>query len=128
MLDHVVFYINDYAKSKAFYERALKPLGISALVEFTAEQTGGHPYAGFGSDRPFFWVGTGKTALSGAFHIAFTAKDHASVDAFYKAALAAGGKDNGPPGPRLQYHPDYYGAFIIDPNGHNIEAVCHKKA
>jgi catechol 2,3-dioxygenase-like lactoylglutathione lyase family enzyme len=124
MLDHVGIGISDFARAKAFYDEALAPLGIAVVMEVTAEQTGDHPAAGYGSQgKPYFWFGVGEdTART---HIAFTAKDRASVDAFYKAAMAAGGKDNGAPGLRPHYHAGYYGAFVLDPDGHNIEAVCH---
>jgi catechol 2,3-dioxygenase-like lactoylglutathione lyase family enzyme len=124
MIDHVGFSVSDYARSKAFYEKALLPLGYSLIMEVTAQATG-MPAAGFGSDgKPDFWIG-GEGMVDKPLHIAIAAKDRASVDAFYRAALAAGGKDNGPPGVRSHYHPNYYGAFVFDPDGHNIEAVCH---
>ncbi len=122
MLDHVTIGVGDFAKAQAFYDKALAPLGI---VRFAGD--GAH-FAGYGEKpRAFFWIGIRDAVKSGA-HIAFTAKDHAAVDAFYRAALAAGGRDNGPPGIRAQYSPTYYGAFILDPDGHNIEAVCHSPA
>ena len=124
MMDHVGFPVSDFARSKSFYLKALAPLGISLMMEITREMTGADEHAGFGSDKPDFWIGTGKTALSGV-HVAFAAKTRADVDAFYAAALAAGGRDNGAPGLRPHYHKDYYGAFVFDPDGNNIEAVCH---
>src|SRR5437868_11504932 len=125
MLDHVGFAVADYARSKAFYEKALQPLGISLLMEVTPEQTGGDAHGGFGEGfKPYFWIGTGDRPKGGQ-HVAFAAKDRKSVDAFYEEALAAGGRDNGAPGLRPIYHADYYGAFILDPDGNNIEAVCH---
>jgi catechol 2,3-dioxygenase-like lactoylglutathione lyase family enzyme len=125
MLDHVGYPVSDLAASKAFYEAALAPLGFRVLMEVTEEMTGGHgAHLGFGAEKPDFWIGTGKPAASGV-HVAFQAKDRASVAAFHKAALAAGGKDNGAPGLRPQYHPSYYGAFVFDPDGNNVEAVCH---
>jgi catechol 2,3-dioxygenase-like lactoylglutathione lyase family enzyme len=128
MLDHIGFPVSDYARSKAFYEKALAPLGYRVVMEVTPEQSGGQAHAGFGDDRkPYFWIGTG-TPLTGRLHVAFVANNRAAVDAFYRAALAAGGKDNGAPGLRPQYHPNYYGAFVLDPDGHNIEAVCHSPA
>jgi catechol 2,3-dioxygenase-like lactoylglutathione lyase family enzyme len=128
MLDHIGFAVSDFARSKAFYEKALAPLGYSVFRELTPEQTGGGAHVGFWADgKPDFWIGTG-TALQGRLHVAFAAKDRATVDAFYQAALAAGGKDNGAPGPRPEYHPSYYGAFVLDPDGHNVEAVCHTPA
>src|SRR5215468_9546176 len=117
MLDHVGFAVKDMGRAKAFYEKALTPLGIGLVMEVTAEETGGEAYAGFGaSGKPFFWIGTGE-ALEGRLHVAFAAESRATVDAFHRAALAAGGIDNGAPGVRPHYHPDYYGAFIIDPDG-----------
>jgi catechol 2,3-dioxygenase-like lactoylglutathione lyase family enzyme len=124
MIDHVGFSVSDYARSKAFYERALMPLGYTLVMEVTAQATG-MPAAGFGAaGKPDFWIG-GEGMLEKPLHIAIAAKDRAAVDAFYHAALAAGAKDNGPPGVRSHYHPNYYGAFVFDPDGHNIEAVCH---
>jgi catechol 2,3-dioxygenase-like lactoylglutathione lyase family enzyme len=127
VLDHVGFPVSDYPRAKAFYEKALAPLGYTLIME--VGQTGsGHPAAGFGADgKPDFWIG-GEGGLGRAMHIAVAAKDRATVDAFYRAALAAGGRDNGAPGLRPQYHPSYYGAFVLDPDGHNIEAVCHGPA
>ena len=126
MLDHVGFGVSDYAKIKAFYERALAPLGITAVMEVQPEASGGEAYCGFGKDgKPFFWIGTGER-LHGSLHVAFTAEDRATVDRFHAAAIAAGGRDNGRPGLRPHYHPDYYGAFVLDPDGHNIEAGCHR--
>jgi catechol 2,3-dioxygenase-like lactoylglutathione lyase family enzyme len=125
MLDHVGFGVSDYARSKAFYEKTLAPLGYSIFRELTPEQTGGHAHAGFWANgKPDFWIGSGHV-LAGVLHVAFSAKDRATVDAFYRAALAAGGRDNGTPALRPHYHPNYYGAFVLDPDGHNIEAVCH---
>lgn len=125
MLDHLGLTVSDFKKARAFYDQALAPLGVAVVMEVTPEQTGGSAHAGYGADgRPDFWIGTGGSA-SGHVHVAFTAKDRASVDAFYAAAIAAGGRDNGPPGVREHYHPNYYGAFVLDPDGHNVEAVCH---
>jgi catechol 2,3-dioxygenase-like lactoylglutathione lyase family enzyme len=117
MLDHVTLGVGDFEKAKAFYDRALAPLKLTALA-------GGPGWAGFGDSRPFFWIGGGR-ATSGPAHVAFAASNRAEVDAFHGAAIAAGGRDNGAPGLRPQYHPNYYGAFVLDPDGHNIEAVCH---
>jgi catechol 2,3-dioxygenase-like lactoylglutathione lyase family enzyme len=122
-LDHVGFPVSDFARSKAFYEKALAPLGITILFGNTLSDDG-DGYAGFGRDRPQLWIGTG-TPLTGRLHVAFAARSRAEVAAFYAAAIAAGGKDNGPPGLRPHYHENYYGAFVIDPDGHNIEAVTH---
>jgi catechol 2,3-dioxygenase-like lactoylglutathione lyase family enzyme len=124
MLDHIGFGVSDYAHARAFYEKALAPLGYRPVMEVTKAQTGTHDATGFGDSRPQFWIGTGGT-LQGSLHVAFKAKDRAAVDAFYRAALAAGATDNGAPGLRLHYHPNYYGAFVTDFDGHNIEAVCH---
>jgi catechol 2,3-dioxygenase-like lactoylglutathione lyase family enzyme len=127
MIDHVGFSVSDYARAKAFYEQALAPLGYALIMESTAQETG-QPAAGFGSDgKPDFWIGhEGK--LEKPLHVAIVAKGRRAVDAFYQAALAAGGKDNGPPGLRPHYQPNYYAAFVLDPDGHNIEAVCHSPA
>lgn len=125
MIDHTGFSVSDLARSKVFYSRALSSLGISLLSEVTAEQSGGGAHAGFGADgKAFFWIGDG--GAPGNLHIAFAAKSRAAVDAFHQAALEAGGTDNGAPGLRSYYHPNYYGAFVLDPDGVNIEAVCHE--
>jgi catechol 2,3-dioxygenase-like lactoylglutathione lyase family enzyme len=119
MLDHVTIGITDIERSKAFYDQALRPLGIACLY---AE---GDRFAGYGiRPKAFFWIGLREPAQTGT-HIAFTAPDRATVERFYDEAIAAGGKDNGPPGLRPHYHANYYGAFVLDPDGHNIEAVCH---
>ena len=126
MLDHIGLSVADIERSKAFYEAALEPLGLKVVMEVTAAQTGGEAHAGFGVEgKPFFWIGTGAKPKGGT-HVAFTARDRAAVDAFHRAALAAGGRDNGAPGLRPHYHPNYYGAFVLDPDGNNIEAVCHR--
>jgi catechol 2,3-dioxygenase-like lactoylglutathione lyase family enzyme len=118
MLDHIGFSVADYPASRAFYAAALAPLGIGLLAEF-----GEH--AGFGrDDKAQFWIGAGGKP-PGRMHLAFSARTRAEVAAFHAAALAAGATDNGEPGLRPDYHPHYYGAFVIDLNGHNIEAVCH---
>jgi catechol 2,3-dioxygenase-like lactoylglutathione lyase family enzyme len=123
--DHIGFVVSDLKRSKAFYAEALKPLGIGLVMEVTEEMTGGHAHAGYGSEgRPYFWLGNGDGVLRGKLHVAFAAPDRATVDAFYKAAIAAGGADNGAPGLRPIYHDSYYAAFVLDPDGHNIEAVC----
>jgi catechol 2,3-dioxygenase-like lactoylglutathione lyase family enzyme len=119
MLDHVTIGVSDTERSKTFYDRALRPLGITRLY---AE---GEAFAGYGiSPKAFFWIGVRDTPQTGA-HVAFTAQDRAIVDQFHREAIAAGGRDNGQPGIRRHYHPNYYGAFVLDPDGHNIEAVCH---
>ncbi|MGX4768476.1 VOC family protein [Bradyrhizobium guangdongense] len=125
MIDHMGLSVSDYEAAKAFYSKALAPLDYSLIMEVTAEQTGHAAAAGFGADgKPDFWIG-GEGAMNKPVHVAIAAKDRATVDAFYKAAMAAGGRDNGPPGLRPHYHANYYGAFVLDPDGHNIEAVCH---
>ena len=119
-VDHTSLSVSDFAKGKAFYAAALKPLGITVLMEFPKAMTGNFGVAGLGSNgKPFFWLAdAGKT--SPRIHIAFVAGSRA------EAAIAAGGKDNGAPGLRPMYHPSYYGAFVLDADGHNVEAVCHK--
>ena len=118
MLDHVSIGVSNIERSKAFYDQALKPLGIERLY---AED-------GYGQGRKaFFWIGLREAVRTGS-HIAIAAKDHAAVDALHAAALSVGGRDNGGPGLRLRYHADYYGAFVLDPDGHNIEAVCRRPA
>ena len=124
MLDHVSLTVSDFKRSRAFYDAALKPLGASMLWEVSAQESGSAPYAGYGRPpRPTYWIAPGER-VSGPVHVAFTASSRAEVDAFYAAAMAAGGRDNGPPGLRPQYDPDYYGAFVLDPDGFNVEAVC----
>jgi catechol 2,3-dioxygenase-like lactoylglutathione lyase family enzyme len=126
MIDHIGLAVKDMDRAKAFYIGALKPLGIGVIMQVTAEQTGADAHAGFGKDdKAFFWIGTGNKPRGGT-HVAFTAQTRAEVDSFYRAALAAGGRDNGAPGPRPHYHEHYYGAFVLDPDGNNIEAVCHR--
>ena len=120
MIDHTGIRVTDFKRSVAFYEQALAPLGYTAIMKFES-------WAGFGEGRkPDFWIGTTGEAPKDAVHIAFSAKGRDVVRAFYTAALAAGAKDNGPPGVRKDYHPDYYAAFVRDPDGHNIEVVCHE--
>jgi catechol 2,3-dioxygenase-like lactoylglutathione lyase family enzyme len=119
MLDHLGLGVSDYATSKRFFERALAPLGYELVMEF------GGAAAGLGAGgKPDFWISQAETIAP--VHVAFASSDRATVDAFYKAALEAGGRDNGAPGLRPEYHPDYYGAFVYDPDGNNIEAVCHQ--
>jgi catechol 2,3-dioxygenase-like lactoylglutathione lyase family enzyme len=129
MIDHVGFAVSDFAQAKEFYSNALAPLGYTLIMEAGADVTeSGFPAAGFGaSGKPDFWIG-GDGKLEKPVHVAIVAKDRAAVDAFYRAALAAGGMDNGAPGVRAHYHPNYYGAFVLDPDGNNIEAVCHGPA
>ncbi|HEY6878026.1 MAG TPA: VOC family protein [Polyangiales bacterium] len=125
MIDHTGLNVSNGKKSRAFYDAALKPLGISVQMEVPAEHTGGALVLGYGEPgKPDFWIAEGAPNTP-RLHIAFRAQTRKDVDAFYAAAIAAGGKDNGPPGIRAHYHPNYYGAFVHDPDGHNIEAVCH---
>ncbi|HZP76879.1 MAG TPA: VOC family protein [Pseudolabrys sp.] len=125
MLDHIGFSVSDYARAKRFYTQALAPLGYALIMEVEQETQKGFPAAGFGAKgKPDFWIG-GEGGLNKAVHVAFVANDRATVDAFYQAALAAGARDNGAPGLRPHYHADYYAAFVLDPDGHNVEAVCH---
>jgi catechol 2,3-dioxygenase-like lactoylglutathione lyase family enzyme len=125
MIDHTGLQVSDPAKSRHFYEQALAPLGYQVTREIPTQFTGGAIVFGMGvPPKADFWVAQG-TPNRPALHIAFRAADRAQVDAFYAAALAAGGTDNGAPGPRPHYHEHYYGAFVLDPDGHNIEAVCH---
>jgi catechol 2,3-dioxygenase-like lactoylglutathione lyase family enzyme len=122
MIDHIEIFVSNGANSRAFYDQALRPLGIEVKREVGA----GIKALGYGDDArgPFFWV-TPIGPPTGRLHVAFTAGTRAQVDAFHLAGLAAGGRDNGGPGLRPLYHPNYYGAFVLDPDGHNIEAVCH---
>jgi catechol 2,3-dioxygenase-like lactoylglutathione lyase family enzyme len=123
MLDHVGFGVSDYQRSKAFYEKALAPLGVTLLMEPVAQA------AGFGAaGKPFFWIETRGPAVQSGLHVAFVVESRETVHAFHTAALDAGGTDNGAPGVREIYHPHYYGAYVLDPDGNNIEAVCHKPA
>ena len=117
MIDHVGLQVADYARSKAFFLRALAPLGYTLIREFG-------PVGGFGAGgKADLWITQGTPAAP--LHLAFRSPDRATVDAFYRAALTAGGRDNGAPGLRPQYHAQYYGAFVYDPDGNNVEAVCH---
>ena len=126
MIDHVSLNVADFEGMLAFYEKALAPLGCKVMMRLGREITGHVDVAGFGSTKPFFWLSAnGQTRP--ILHIAFRAENRAEVDAFYEAAIAAGGTDNGGPGIREMYHPNYYGAFVFDPEGHNVEAVCHKR-
>ena len=121
MIDHLTLSVRDLARSKAFFVRVLAPLGYSLRMTFEG-------YCGFGdAAKPYFWIKQGKRP-SEPMHLAFQAKNHAAVDAFHRAALAAGAADDGKPGPRPDYHANYYGAFVIDLDGHHLEAVCHAPA
>lgn len=126
MLDHLGIAVSDSRRSKTFYDAALAPIGISMIMEMPGEVTeSGGTACGYGKDgKPFFWFGDGEKVGEG-FHVAFAVATRALVDAFHRAAIAAGGKDNGAPGLRPHYHPNYYSAFVLDPDGHNVEAVCH---
>ncbi len=117
MIDHLKLHVADAVRSKAFHEQALAPLGYRVIMEPAPG------VVGMGVEFPDFWL-----AESGAptvAHVALRADDRAAVDAFHAAALAAGATDNGAPGLRPQYHPGYYGAFVLDPDGNNVEAVHH---
>jgi catechol 2,3-dioxygenase-like lactoylglutathione lyase family enzyme len=116
MLDHLGLAVADYARSRRFFQQALAPLDYTLLLEFGTA-------AGLGVGRPDFWIAQGSP--TGPVHVAFGCASRKQVDAFHAAALAAGGRDNGAPGVRAQYHPTYYGAFVLDPDGNNVEAVCH---
>lgn len=118
LLDHIEIMVSDVARRRRFYEAALAPLGFHILKDFGQAVGFGKPAA-----RPQFFIAIGHSR--GAPHVAFAAANRAAVKAFYDAAIAAGGRDNGPPGLRPQYHPNYYGAFVFDPDGNNVEAVCH---
>jgi catechol 2,3-dioxygenase-like lactoylglutathione lyase family enzyme len=123
MIDHTGVTVSNFDASKAFYDRVLAPLGARMLIQVPLEHTGGLGAAGYGRERPTFWLHEGRP--TDRQHVAFTAHSREEVDAFHQAALAAGGRDNGGPGLRRHYHPDYYGAFVLDLDGHNVEAVFH---
>jgi catechol 2,3-dioxygenase-like lactoylglutathione lyase family enzyme len=126
MIDHTGVTVSDFEKSKEFYRTALRPIGYQLLVEFAAAVTGHVDVAGFGeAPKPDFWISRG-TPNKPPIHVAFRVGSRAAVDAFYAAALAAGGRSNGPPGLRPHYHANYYGAFVLDFDDHNIEVVCHQ--
>jgi catechol 2,3-dioxygenase-like lactoylglutathione lyase family enzyme len=126
LIDHTGVTVSDFQRSREFYRQALAPLGYGLLMEVPASVTGRADVAGFGEPpKPDFWVISGQPNHPPV-HIAFRAATRAMVDAFYQAAIAAGGRENGGPGIRPHYHPNYYGAFVLDPDGHNIEAVCHQ--
>jgi len=127
MIDHCSIAVHDHDASKEFYAKALAPLGIGLVMTVTKEEKAGQgsDLTGFGAkNHPSFWISEGKAAES--LHVCFTAGDRAQVDAFYEAAIAAGAKDNGGPGIREHYHPNYYAAFVIDLNGVNLEAACQR--
>lgn len=127
MIDHVSFYALDFPKSRAFYEVVMETLGCGVHAEMVMtwdEELPNRRACAWGPDSAVFWLIEVKEAYTPR-HIAFTAPDRAHVDAFHAAALDAGAPDHGVPGPRPIYHDDYYGAFVLDPDGNNIEAVCH---
>lgn len=124
MIDHITFGVVDFDRSTRFYDQVLAPLGVKRLFDLPPEQSDGVRVTGYGDDRPWFWIAE-ERATTGLLHIAFQTDTAANVDAFYSAALQARGTDNGPPGLRPHYHATYYAAFVRDPDGHNIEAVCH---
>jgi catechol 2,3-dioxygenase-like lactoylglutathione lyase family enzyme len=133
VIDHLSLPVSDYARSRGFYDKVLGALGYKVTVEVTDAPD--YVGAGYGppSDlpEPQFWIGAGRepgpvpVSPEGQ-HVAFQAADRGAVDMFHAAALAAGGRDNGPPGLRPHYHPNYYAAFVLDPDGHRLEAVCHR--
>jgi len=124
VLDHITFGVADLERCAAFYDRALAVLGVTRLATYSSAVTGGPNVIGYGAqERAYFWL-QDQAATAPPLHVAFAAPDRATVDAFYAAALQAGGRDNGAPGLRPHYHPNYYGAFVLDPEGRNIEAVC----
>ena len=124
MIDHTGIAVSDFAAAKRFYDAALAPLGASLVITVPEEFTGGLKVGGYGYTRPQFWINEGEEPGPGR-HYAFTADTRVEVDAFYEAAMEAGGRDNGKPGVRAHYHPNYYAAFVLDPDGNNVEAVCH---
>ena len=127
MIDHLSTYGTDFEKSRAFYDAVLAPLGASLQMEMTANWDADFPerrMAAWGPGRPMFWLVETRVEYTPR-HFAFTAADRAAVDAFHAAGIAFGATDHGAPGPRPIYHPDYYGGFLLDPDGNNVEAVCH---
>ncbi|MFB2551100.1 VOC family protein [Ensifer soli] len=125
MIDHMGITVPDFDRSKAFYDAVFAPLGATLLMVVPPEYTNGVKVGGYGRDHPSYWLYEGTPPANDCQHIAFTAEDRAAVDAFSAAAIAAGGRDKGPPGLRLHYHPNDYGVFVFDPDGNTIEAVCH---
>jgi catechol 2,3-dioxygenase-like lactoylglutathione lyase family enzyme len=119
MIDHLKLHVRDVERSRAFYEGALAPLGYRVMFEFAPG------VVGMGVEMPDFWLELAPET-AGFAHVAFAAETTELVDAFHAAALDAGGRDNGAPGIRPQYHPGYYGGFVLDPDGNNVEAVCHR--
>ena len=128
MIDHTGVAVSNYPQSRDFYSKALGAIGYALLMELPAAVTKSADVAGFGvAPKPDFWIASGTPSVP-PIHIAFRVDARTQVDAFYKAAMAAGGRDNGGPGIRPHYHENYYAAFVLDPDGHNIEAVCHTPA
>lgn len=131
MIDHTGVIVSDFELSRTWYEVALKAIGYAKLMEFDGKVSGSNGVAGFGevsTGKPDFWIcgaTKDKPVNSPAIHVAFRAQNRKQIDEFYHAAISAGGKDNGKPGIRPHYHENYYGAFVFDPDGHNIEIVCH---
>jgi catechol 2,3-dioxygenase-like lactoylglutathione lyase family enzyme len=126
MIDHISIPVGDMVEARAFYDASLAPLGFKRMMNFDEP---GHSASGYGTDHPWFWIGSDgarKAQVSKGSHVAFRAPSRAAVDAFHQAAIAAGAKDNGAPGLRPNYHPNYYAAFVFDREGHHIEAVCHQ--
>jgi catechol 2,3-dioxygenase-like lactoylglutathione lyase family enzyme len=127
MIDHTGVSVTDFERSRTFYAKALEPIGYRLLIELPTAVTGGGHVAGFGEPpKPDFWIDERAAPNRPGVHVAFRVERRALVDAFHAAALQAGGRDNGTPGPRPHYHENYYGAFVLDPDGHNIEVVCHR--
>ena len=128
MIDHIGLNVRDVVRATEFYLKGLAPLGYGIVMQVSAEETGQGAAVGFGAgQKPSFWIAEGEP-MSGPMHVAFVAPSRAAVDAFYAAAIKAGGRDNGAPGLRPHYHANYYGAFAFDPDGNNVEAVCHMPA
>jgi len=116
--------VSNFAQSIAFYDKAFAPLGVTRLVNIPASADNNVEVAAYGDSRPWFWIAAADPT-NGKLHIALNVESRSKVDEFYSAAMLAGAKDNGSPGIRSHYHPNYYGAFVLDPDGHNIEVVCH---
>jgi catechol 2,3-dioxygenase-like lactoylglutathione lyase family enzyme len=134
MIDHISLPVSDFARSRAFYDKALAAVGYKVTMEITnAPDYLGAGYGPEGTPEAAFWIGASRAPAPAPVspdgqHVAFQAPGRGAVDAFHNAALAAGGSDNGPPGLRPHYHPNYYAAFVLDPDGHRLEAVCHAPA
>ncbi|CTP86622.1 VOC family protein [Xanthomonas graminis] len=128
-LDHIGLRCIDLECSLVFYRAALAARGLDRVTEVSAEQSGDRRHVGFGRDgKPSDWLSDGAAGAGGGLHLAFVAADRAQVNAVHRTWPAAGGRDNGAPGLRPHDHPNYYGAFLLDPDGHNLEAVCHQPA